>query len=102
MKMRPDIQGRIAVILVFVLLLCSAATIVPTSALAKARTEVQLGDPTDTDPGPAPGPPKGNKGLSFNLHGSAGIPASPSRLSLVLKTLDYVALCTIFGYRGLR
>ena len=44
-----------------VLLICctlcfvfSAALIPPSHAYGKTRTEVQLGDPTDTDPGPVP------------------------------------------------
>lgn len=49
-----------------------SVAIAPADLLAKTRPEVQLGDPTDTDPGPASGNNK-NTG-KFDSHSSSFMP----------------------------
>lgn len=55
MKARPR-PSALSVLLICCTLcfVFSVALIPPSHAYGKTRTEVQLGDPTDTDPGPMP------------------------------------------------
>jgi len=55
MKARPRPSPLSLLLLCCAMCFVLSETVIPTShAYGKTRTEVQQGDPTDTDPGPAP------------------------------------------------
>src|SRR5687768_1539732 len=58
MKARPFPSTQLVLLLAVLMCFTCVPGLATKSAEAKVRPEVQLGDPTDTDPGPAPGPPK--------------------------------------------
>jgi hypothetical protein len=71
-------------------------------AIAKLRPEIQVGDPTDTDPGPAPTPPKGTtKTLSaqFESHGATYSSRSFRNARSALRSINWWALAVLLSRR---
>jgi hypothetical protein len=64
---------------------------------AKLRQEVQLGDPTDTDEGPAPAPPKGTTKVM-----SAGLSRGAERNSLLRDRVSVSLIARIYVLLALR
>jgi hypothetical protein len=98
-KRPPKMSALISVLL---LLLAGISPLLQSKAHAKPVTPIQFGDPTDTDEGPLPGPPKSsNKDLSstFRQQSLAATPSSTGGQPSLLNMADrYWLLASILKY----
>ncbi len=100
--LRPFRVLHLAITVAALSYLAFAPVLDRSDAFAKLRPEIQLGDPTDTDPGPAPTPPKGaTKTLSAQLE-SRGVTYSSRSFrnaSRTLRSIDWLALAVLLSRR---
>ncbi len=100
--LRPFRVLQLAVALTALSYLVLAPVLGHSDAIARVRPEVQLGDPTDTDPGPAPTPPKGaTKVLSvhFESQGATYSGRSFQDTKSSFRSINWVALAVLLSRR---